>query len=82
LTLFSIETSTQQTILRNPYAVSIEVRKIGDCALGYGVGEDEVAAGTAVIKDLESGEQQSVPLDLCTQTLLTALAAASQSPKE
>jgi len=46
------------------------------------IGEDEVAASTVVIKDLESGEQQSVPLDLCTQTLLTALAAASQSPKE
>jgi histidyl-tRNA synthetase len=46
------------------------------------IGEDEVAAGTAVIKDLESGEQQSVPLDLCPQTLLNALPAASQSPKE
>jgi histidyl-tRNA synthetase len=46
------------------------------------IGEDEVASGTVVIKDLESGEQQSVPLDLCSQTLLKALPVASQSPKE
>jgi histidyl-tRNA synthetase len=46
------------------------------------IGEVEVLAGTVVIKDLESGEQQSVPLDLCPQTLLKALPAAFQSPKE
>jgi histidyl-tRNA synthetase len=46
------------------------------------IGEDEVGSGTVVIKDLESGEQQSVPLDLCLQTLLKALPVASQSPKE
>jgi len=46
------------------------------------IGEDEVSAGTVVIKDLESGEQQSVPLDLCPQTLLKALSVAFQSPKE
>ena len=46
------------------------------------VGEDEVTAGTVVVKDLQSGEQQSVRLDLSPQTLLTALSADSQSPKE
>jgi len=46
------------------------------------IGEDEVAAGTVVIKDLQSGEQASVPLDLCPQALLETLPAASQSPKE
>jgi histidyl-tRNA synthetase len=46
------------------------------------IGEDEVAAGTVVIKDLQSGEQASVPLDLCPQALLETLPAASQTPKE
>ena len=46
------------------------------------IGEDEVAARTVVLKDLESGEQESLPIDLCPQTLLTALSLASHSPKE
>ena len=46
------------------------------------IGEDEVSTGSVVIKDMESGEQRSVPLDLCPQTLLKALPAASQSTKE
>jgi len=46
------------------------------------IGDDEVASGMVVIKDLESGEQQNVPLDLCPQTLLKALPADSQPPKE
>jgi histidyl-tRNA synthetase len=46
------------------------------------IGEDEATAATAVIKDLASGEQETVPLDLCPQTLLKALTAIYQSPKE
>ena len=46
------------------------------------IGDDEVAAATVVLKNLESGEQESLPIDLCTQTLLKALPAASQTPKE
>jgi histidyl-tRNA synthetase len=37
------------------------------------VGDDELAAGTATVRDLESGEQTSVPRDALSDHLRKAL---------